>query len=97
MSANAPAKPLVQPYRLAFRTEGEFVNVYFAPPTTMDGAILVSSIKKRMLTEDPELWEDWRTCMRLAFERLHERLGLPLQVSWEEHPAPEHERTKGPV
>lgn len=91
MSADAPATPQVHPYRIAFRAEGAFVNAYFAPPETMDGAILVSSVRKTMLNEDPELWEDWRTLMRMAFERYHERLGLPV-AEWKEIPAPEHER-----
>lgn len=82
----------VRVYRLAFRTEGKYVNVYFAPPTSMDGAILLASLSKRLLTEDPQLWEDYREMMRLAFERLQGRLGFPPTVMREEI-APEHERT----
>jgi hypothetical protein len=96
VSAATPTPPPVSPYRIAFRAEGEFVNAYFAPPETMDGAILVSSVRRRMLNEDPELWEDWRTLMRMAFERYHERLGLPV-TEWKEIPAPEHERSGEPV
>ena len=85
------AKPHV-PYRLAFRVEGDFVNVYFAPPTTMDGALLIASMRRSLLSEDPVLWEDWKTSIRLAFDRQNRREGVT-GTTWSELRAPENERT----
>lgn len=92
--SNTPAPGSAPAFRLAFRAEADFVNAYYAPPATMDGAILVSSMRRRMLDDDPVLWDDWKTLIRLAFERHMARLGLTAPHEWNETPAPEHERTK---
>ncbi|CAH2606270.1 conserved protein of unknown function (plasmid) [Rhodovastum atsumiense] len=46
MTANAQQ----QIGRLALRVEGEFWNAYYARPNTMDGAILLGSIRMAIVT-----------------------------------------------
>ncbi len=87
-----PKPAAVPAYRLAFRSEGDFVNCYFAPLRTMDGAILVSSMRRSILETDPVLFEDWKMALQLAFDRQNAREGAP-SAGWTEHRAPEHERT----
>lgn len=80
-----------QRFRIAIRHEGELINAYFAPAQTMDGAVLVASIRTR-------------TCQLEgvfdAFKQLTATIGRALaeQVAGVEveavlfKPAPEHER-----
>lgn len=79
--------------RLAFRTEGEFVNAYFAPADTMDGAIQLGSMQKRILDASPEAWAEWRALMTKAMSVLIQSM-TGVKPTWtRETPAPEHERS----
>ena len=79
-------------YRLAFRGEGEHIVCYFAAPDSMDGAMVLSSMRRSLLRSVPELWDAWRELMReVANVANVEVLGVEA-VSWEEYPAPPHEK-----
>ena len=45
-------KELVSPFRIAFREEGKFVNVYFARQDTMKGAFLLGSCARSILNRN---------------------------------------------
>lgn len=78
--------------RLAIRREGEFVNAYHAAPDTMDGAMLIGSIRESLLNQHQGIWEDWKNLMTRAYQaKIHDATGLRAQM--EEQPAPEHERS----
>jgi hypothetical protein len=79
--------------RVAFREEGDYVNAYFAAADTMDGALLVSSMRRALLQEDPALWEAWRELMRDVFAAFFKRRGMTVGGPWREFRAPEHEKT----
>ena len=54
-------KKLVSPFRIAFREEGPFVNVYLAKQESMDDAMLIGSIMKSILNADiPSQFEKFR-------------------------------------
>ena len=78
--------------RIAFRSEGEYVNAYFAELHTMDGAILVASVRAVALEQTPGAFEGYRALMRKILDKALQDLGLPV-AEWTTGPAPEHERT----
>ena len=83
---------LVEPFRLAFRTEGSQVNCYIAPLETMQGARLVSTMPVAVLNADARIWTDWKLLMRRALRVMcREALGAE-PVTMLERPAPENER-----
>lgn len=43
---------LVSPFRIAFREEGPFVNVYLAKQESMEGAMLIGSCMKSILNAE---------------------------------------------
>jgi hypothetical protein len=73
--------------RLAVRVEGAFVSVYLAPPDTLVGASLVSTIDAKYMP-NKEDFDTWLDCIR----QLLSNKGL--KFSGRQHDAPEHERTK---
>lgn len=74
------------PFRLAFRHEGKFVNVYLAKPDQMEGAVLLASMVAGLL-EHPDTWREFQSLMRLATSRGGLEFGDAVTT-----PAPEHER-----
>ena len=93
MSDNEPTlvTDRVQPYRLAFRNEGDFVNCYFSAPDTMSEALLLGSFRRVLLDSVPGVWEAWRTLMRDAMDTVNLN-AFGERGKWEETPAPEHEK-----
>lgn len=78
--------------RLAIRREGEFVNAYHAGTDSMQGAMLMGSIRVSILDKHPEVWNDWKQLMTRAYQALIEgALGQKPEMT--ESPAPEHERS----
>ena len=78
--------------RLAFRVEGDKWTCYYAMPDTMKGAIWMGSIMMSIV-RDKERKEMFMEIMRLALNNfLKERMGHSVE-SWNEHPAPESERS----
>lgn len=88
MSTTAPA-----PFRLAFRAEGEFVNVYYAAIDTMEGAMFLSSMRRSMLDATPGAFVKWQELMReiLSVACVDAMGAAP--VSFDSRVAPEHERS----
>lgn len=81
--------------RLAMRVEGDLYNAYYALPNTMEGAILLASVKMALIQASPELKTGFMMMMRVAASVLiHEATGLMPIWPDEPTPAPEHERTK---
>ena len=76
--------------RLALRNEGEFVNAYAALGGTMDGAILMGSLRKT-LAADNRVWFRWKSLMTDLF-RAVVKDAFGVDVETVEQPAPEHER-----
>lgn len=79
------------PYRVAARTEGEFVNVYWAPLGTMVGAELIGSLKVE-LVDRPVVREGFTLVLQaVAAELTQMRLGVAA-VGIDITQAPEHEK-----
>lgn len=77
--------------RLAFRVEGDTWVAYFAMPGTMDGALVLGSIKMA-LVEDADRRRAFMEIMKGAVgDFLEGKFGEV--SSWDERPAPEHERS----
>jgi hypothetical protein len=79
--------------RLALRHEGDFWNAYYAMPDTMEGAILLGSIRIRFV-ETQERKDAFLALMREAVsDILEEATGA--RPTWPEgpQPAPERERS----
>ena len=86
--------PATAPFRIAFRKEGDFVNCYYAEPHTMQGAVLLSSMRTSILAAQPYVWNAWKALMRQVIgNEARFATGLDI-VRFDEHVAPEHERTK---
>lgn len=81
------------PFRIAFREEGEFVNAYYALPGTMDGALLIASVKVGALRQTPGAFEDYQALVRKIVAQLCREAGVPITDEWTTGPAPTHERT----
>ncbi|HZO54905.1 MAG TPA: hypothetical protein VFB63_19515 [Bryobacteraceae bacterium] len=87
------AKELVSPFRLAFRSEGEFVRCYLAQQGTMESAELLATVRRTLLDASPELWATYRSMMEDA-ARLMVREVLGVEVAeFNTTPAPEHEKS----
>jgi len=86
------SEPLVRaPWRIAFRSEGEYVNCYFADEHTMEGAILLSSLKRSIA--ELGMFDAWREFMQDAMRAVtKDTLGVACEYPEEPQPAPEHER-----
>jgi hypothetical protein len=84
-------QPMRAPFRLAFREEGEMVNCYFASNETMEGAMLMASMRKNFLN-DQVLWARYRELMQDVLRiAIKQTLGTD-PTSFELEPAPQHER-----
>ena len=83
---------LTQVGRIALRQEGEFWTAYYAQTDTMDGAILLGSIRLSTVLESPERKEAFINLMRsIVSEILEGATGLV--PTWKDPTgAPEHER-----
>ena len=79
------------PIRLAIRKEGEFVNAYLAQSDSMEGAVLLGSIRRTILERDDSIWEKWKKLMTDAVSNaIHDQFDQ--RPTFEEQRAPEHER-----
>lgn len=79
--------------RLAMREEGDNWNAYYAMPHTMDGALLLGSIRMAIAIR-PDRKEAFMALMRDAVaDIIEERTGV--RPTWPDGPrrAPEHERS----
>ena len=84
---------LAQIGRIAFREEGENWNAYFAPPSTMEGAIYLGSLRMS-LAQSPKLKKAFMQLMRDAFD-VHSKQIFGTKAAWKEPVvAPDHERTR---
>lgn len=54
------------PYRVAIREEGNVINCYIAPISSMIGARLIASIDLELVKADRELFEAWVSMMSTA-------------------------------
>jgi len=79
------------PIRLAFRTEGEFVNTYVAMANTMANALLIGSIRRGILDRDETIWARWKELMLAALSNaIEDQFGQT--PTFDEQRAPEHEK-----
>ena len=80
------------PFRLAFRTEGDFVNAYLADQNTMKDALLIGSVRTNSLVGDEDFWPRWKGLMTdILSSHLRSMTGAdPVMV---EEKAPEHEKS----
>jgi hypothetical protein len=79
------------PFRLAFREEGQWVNCYFAKEGTMDGAILMASVLKNVLTV--QRWDEYCAMMQAALGELMTDVAGVDAIDFIAEPAAEHERS----
>lgn len=77
------------PFRIAFRSEGDVVNAYFALGETMEGALLIASIKRGALNNTPGAFEDFQALMRKIVNTVTDGAFDAFATI----PAPENERT----
>jgi len=87
------SSPMVKaPWRLAIRAEGEYVNAYFADEHTMEGAVLLASLKRSIA--EAGMFEPWRLLMQEALAvMVQSATGVRCEYPEEPRPAPEHERS----
>jgi hypothetical protein len=84
---------MLAPFRLAIRAEGKYVNCYYAATDTMDGAVLIGSIRRAVCDRDRCLFEKWQALMQEALSQACvDALGAE-PVEFVTQPAPEHERS----
>ncbi len=77
--------------RLAMRAEGDFWNAYAAVTGTMDGAILLGSIRMA-LVEDRPMKDAFMSLMQIGMEDLIQTVSGSDVQSWTINPAPQSER-----
>ena len=87
MSENDPA------FRLAFRREGGMLNTYYARVGTMEGALLVASIKMSLIEARPDIFDRYKAIMTDALGAAVEAVSGGAVKLWSEQRAPEHERS----
>lgn len=83
------------PFKIAFRTEGEFVVAYFASLRMYDGSmdpIEIGRIRKSALNQTEGLFEDFQGVMRKAIGQMCIDMGFE-PPAWEVLRAPEDEKT----
>jgi hypothetical protein len=69
------------------------VNAYYAEQHTMQGAVLIGSLR-RSLADRPGVFDEWRQFMQERFADLaEEALGVRPAFPDDPVPAPEHERS----
>lgn len=78
--------------RVSFRREGDMVNAYMTPPTTLEGAVLLASMRATLLDHAPPAWPEFRKVVYTAFAVLVQNVTGTAPEFTEERPAPEHER-----
>lgn len=77
--------------RLAIRGEGAHVNAYLAQADSMEGAMLLGSMKRKVCERFPDIFNEWKALMaRVVSRTAHEVLGVEPRMI--EEPAPIHER-----
>jgi hypothetical protein len=80
-------------FRLAIRHEGKMIKAYLAEPHTMDEAIFLASISKNLCDRDERIFLQWKECMKEVIRIISkEALGADVE-GFDEHVAPEHERS----
>ena len=85
-------KELVSPFRIAFREEGKFVNVYFARQGSMEGAFLLGSCARSILNIGPEQFEKFKSIFEAGMAVcIKDVMGCDV-AKFETGPAPDHER-----
>jgi hypothetical protein len=78
--------------RLAVRTEGNFVNAYYAMPNTMDGALMLFGVS-RAAAEYPGVRDKViELGQAIVTSILHDITGEVVEWPNAPMPAPEHER-----
>lgn len=76
--------------RIAFRSEGQMWNAYFALPHTMEGALLIGSIARAAVENHPDRKERFMALMRdILSDFLHEQTGE--RPSWATSAVPARE------
>ena len=79
------------PFRLAFRQEGSWWNVYIAKTETMVDAILFASVRLQAIKDKPGSRE-FVDLMKTLFQRQLEGQGIEV-LGMDERPGPEDERS----
>jgi hypothetical protein len=84
--------PIAQVGRLAMRHEGEYWNAYYAMPGTMEGAIVLGSIRMGAVIDNPARKDAFMVMMRdIVADIIEEHTGY--RPIWGgPQTAPEHER-----
>jgi hypothetical protein len=79
--------------RLAIRTEGAFVNAYYAMPRTMDGALMLFGVSKEAAQYPGVRDKIIELGQAIVTAILHDITGKVAQWPNAPEPAPEHERS----
>jgi hypothetical protein len=84
---------LPQVGRLALRHEGENWNAYYALPDTMEGAIVLGSIRMGAVVDNPARKQAFMDMMRdIVADLIEEKVGV--RPTWGgPQSAPQHERS----
>lgn len=86
-------KDLARVGRLALRVEGKMWNAYFALPNTMEDSIYLGSILLKSAMINPEIKQGFIELMSTAVSDIIESVVGVRPESWNEQPAPEHEKS----
>ena len=85
-------QPMARPFRIAFRVEGNMVNVYLALHGTMEGAMLIGCCMKSILDIDRKQFDMFREIMQNGIAAaIKDTLGVEV-ARFGLEPAPEHEK-----
>jgi hypothetical protein len=79
-------------FRLAIRHEGPFINAYFAPMGTMDGAVLIGSIRTNLCRQNDDVFTSFKALMSSAMSTAVKNATGSEVMALLEQDAPEHER-----
>ncbi len=85
---------LVPGGRLAIRTEGKFVNGYYARPDTMEGAVPLFSVRRACTNYEAVHAKVFELGQAIVACLLLDTLGDDAKIAWlDPTQAPEHERS----
>lgn len=84
---------MTQVGRLAMRQEGEFWNAYYAHNHTMEGAVLIGSIRMAGIVNKPERKAAFLSMMREIVSDATEKTSGHRPVWGPEESVPEHEKS----
>ena len=79
-------------FRLAIRHEGPFVNAYYAQMNTMDGAVLLGSIRTTLCRQNDDVFTSFKALMSSAMSAVIKNSTGAEVLAMIDQDAPAHEK-----